>query len=142
MRVGLQIKFQDNGNIKNQILIIDKPGFRVPSLTYEKVFKRGELDVVEYYCNGRLDHYFEKETKPGLRIERGYSGDRIPFATNVVYFDSNNRPIIIYQEVEDMDGTLNKGYRYIDQNGYQSWDGFDDFESCYIEYMTTQIKLH
>jgi hypothetical protein len=89
-----------------------------------------------------LDHYFEKETKPGLRIERGYSGDRIPFATNVVYFDSNNRPIIIYQEVEDMDGTLNKGYRYIDQNGYQSWDGFDDFESCYIEYMTTQIKLH
>jgi hypothetical protein len=51
MRVGLQIKFQDNGNIKNQILIIDKPGFRVPSLTYEKVFKRGELDVVEYYCN-------------------------------------------------------------------------------------------
>lgn len=126
----MRIKFQDNGNIRNQMLIYGEKVFPKPTLFYDKVFMRNGAEIKEEYINGEMHSYFEKREERYFTITRGFTPKHLLFHTEVLYLKQNGKPYMCYNEVLTIDNVLEKHYRKVSSENKYSYDGFDTFEEC------------
>lgn len=117
--------------MKNKKVVVNSPNFKPKSnLFYEKHFKKGTLDVVEYYSDHELDTYFETEKTENFIIVRGFSSKHKLFTTDVQYLNQEGKPYMCYNEVLTNKGVLEKHYRKVNSGGQYSEEPFDSFLEC------------
>lgn len=126
----MRIKFPDNGNIRNQMLIYGEKVFLKPKLFYDKVFIRNGAEIREEYVNGKMGSYFEKREEQYFTITRGFSNDHVLFHTEVLYLRQNGKPYMCYNEVLNISGLLEKHYRKVNSKNQYSLEAFDSFAEC------------
>jgi hypothetical protein len=119
----------EDDNVKECFVAYSKTHFKSsPILFMEKEFIKNGCLINEHYVDGRLNFYFETKQTSSFDIVRGFSDPETLFHIQVKYKNSNRRPYVFYEQVNNQAGY----YRRINSNGEHSKKSFDTFAECII----------